>query len=68
MAWHHFRIQRTHHLRFLAAFKFVDYYRRAPMDSLITWTEKMCLAKESKLSRELPCVSSLDNRKKVAFL
>lgn len=30
--------------------------------------KKMCLAKESKLSMELPCVSSLDNRKKVAFL
>lgn len=68
VAWYHFRLHRMHHLWFRAAFKFVDYHRITPTDSLIfTRTEKMCLTKESKLGTELPYIRSLDNRKKKAF-
>lgn len=67
MAWHHFRILSKHHLRFLAAFKFIDDHK-PPMDSCIfTLTEKMCLTKEPKLDMEVPCVPAIDYRKKVAF-
>lgn len=67
MAWNNFRILSTHHLRFLAAFKFIDYHK-PPMESCVfTWSEKMCLTKEPKLCMNVPCVPTIDYRKKVAF-